>query len=334
MLSSYLVRGGYIEALSKLLPPGWAKLSQEQLTQWLAKNFTEDTLKTMYLEKYAQRTAIKAQFRKANIIAALVTGLIWARDNIKAGEWGAAAAKVGATGVAAFALNQLLYARDKSAAELMAAKGAEYGRWFKGAARSNKYVDFISRRLGKALLIWDLRDFLMSGGGGGPNIPFDIIETVDINDPATWKEPSQMLLDLGFNIWYRQACTDATPEACGMDLYLGKVEGSILGGLGRAIGLLPHGVESLKDRLYRVEGDLRRVDLVVVGWASRTVEPEENVLVISTGIRSGEMFSGKYGHYYQEEVIPANLSAVKVLGTTKPVMVPQYTLQSFEPHIP
>jgi hypothetical protein len=216
----------------------------------------------------------------------------------------------------------------------MAAKGAEYGRWFQGAARSNKYVDFISRRLAKALLIWDMKDLLMSGGGGGPNIPFDLIETVDINDPATWTEPNQTLLDLGFNIWYRQACTDAVPEACGPDLYVGKIEGSLLGGLGRAIGMLPHGVDSLNDKLYRIEGEYKRYDFFIIGWASRTVEPEENILVISTGVRSGEMASGKFGHYYMEKVIPANLSAVELLGTTEATMVPQYVLQSFEPHVP
>jgi hypothetical protein len=334
MFSSYLIRGGYIQSLTKLLPEAWAKMTQSELTAFLASQYTEEQLKTMYLEKYAARMDIKSRFRKLNIISALVTGLIWARENIAEGEWGVAAGKVAAAGATAYVFNKLLYARDKTAAEIMAAKGAEYGRWFQGAARSNRFVNFLTRNVAKGLLIWDLKDFLMSGGGGGPNIPFDIIETVDINDPSTWEPPNQTLLNMGFNIWYRQACTEATPEACGPDLYLGKVEGSILGGLGRAIEMLPHGVESLRDNLYRIEGEYSRVDLFVIGWASRTVSPDENILVISTGIRSGEMVSGKFGHYHKVEVFPANLSAANFLGGVKPTMVPDYVLKQFTPYVP
>ena len=231
--------------------------------------------------------------------------------------------------MAAYGLNKLLYARDKSAEELMAAKAGEYGRWFQGAARTNEFVNFFTRRVGKALLLWDLKDYLMSGGGGGPNIPFDIIETVDINDPTTWKPPNQTLLDWGLNLWYRQACTDATPEACGMDLYLGKVEGSITKGVARFLGLAASDDKRLKDHLYRIEGDFDKTDLFLFSIVHRTVKAEENVLVISTGTISGSRMSGM-GHYQSELVVPANEAAVRLFGGPEPRHVPQGLLVPVE----
>jgi hypothetical protein len=71
----------------------------------------------------------------------------------------------------------------------------------------------------------------MSGGGGGPNIPFDIIYVIDIDDPSSWEEPSDLMLDLGFNIWYRQKETPNHPYP---DVYLGKIEGGPLKAVAKA----------------------------------------------------------------------------------------------------
>lgn len=327
--SSFLIRGGYIEELGKLLPPEWAKYSEKELTEFLAQKYTEDELKGMFLEKYAERMEIKATFRRKNIISALVTGLIWSRDNIKNGEWGTAAAKIAVSGAGAYTFNKFLYARDKSAEELMATKAGEYGRWFKGAARSNKIVDFLARDLGKALLLWDLKNALSSGGPDGPHIPWDIIETIDINDPATWKEPDPDLLNLGFNLWYRQACTPEFPNACGMDFYLGKVEGSLIAGVMKAFGLLPHGVEDLKGRLFRIEGDYDKTDLFIFSVTWMQVPASANVLVLSTGNYGEGSISGT-GHYSKTEVFPANEAAVELFGGPRPRYIDSRLLKPVE----
>ena len=76
--SSFLVRGGYIERITKLLPAEWAKMSQAELTAFLSKTYSEQDLVSMFLQKYDKRMEIKATFRKLNIVSALVIGLIWA----------------------------------------------------------------------------------------------------------------------------------------------------------------------------------------------------------------------------------------------------------------
>jgi hypothetical protein len=229
-LVTSLLRHGYIEQIAKLIGPTWRSMSEEQLTAYLSKHYTEKQVEAMFLEASAGRTAIKTQFRRANVIGAFVIGLIWARDNIAEGEWGKAIVKVSETTVAAWMVNRLLYARDPAAAALMAKAPGRFGKWLQGAARGNRLVNFLARDVARGLLIWDLKDLLMSGGGGGPNIPFDIIYNVDIDDPSTWNEPSQTMLDLGFNIWYRQMPTPRRPQP---NLYLGKVEGSMLKGLAK-----------------------------------------------------------------------------------------------------
>lgn len=317
LFSSYLIRGGYIQSLTNLLPAAWTKLPQAELTALLAQKYSEQELKTMFLAKYGERIDIKVRFRKLNIISALVTGLIWARENIKEGDWGLAASKVAGAGITAYAFNQLLYARDKSVVEIMAAKSKDYGRWFKGAARSNAVVDFLSRRLAPGLLAWSLKDIFMSGGTDRPNIPFDIIQTIDINDPSTWEPPNHTLLDLGFNLWYRQACTPEFPDACGPDLFLSKVEGSLTQGFMKFMDIAPHGVDDLKDRLYRIEGEYDITDLFLVRWVHRSVSASENVLVVATGQESGSK-TGGMGHFRDHQVYPANLAALKLFGSPKP----------------
>lgn len=204
-------------------------MSQAELTNYLSTHFTQEQLEERFLATYAQRTAIKGRFRTGNVIAAFVIGLWWARDNLAEGQWKEAMTKVTETTMASWLVNRALYARDPAAAEIMARAPLEFGRWFKGAARTNKFVNFLARDVSEALLIWDVKDIFMSGGYDGPNIPFDLIVEVDIDDPSTWQEPSQTLLDLGFNIWYRQKMTPTRPQ---YNVYLGKVEGSWLKGLG------------------------------------------------------------------------------------------------------
>jgi hypothetical protein len=227
-LAAFLLRSGYVEEVANLIGPNWRSMSEAELTEYLSKNFTEKELEEKFLATYAERTAIKAKYRGGNVIAAFVVGLIWARSNFAEGQWKEGIAKVTETTVASWLINRMLYARDPAAEAIMARAPLEFGRWFQGAARTNKFVNFLARDVARGLLIWDLKDFLMSGGGGGPNIPGDIIYVIDIDDPSTWEEPSQILLDLGFDIWYRQKEKPTRPAT---NMYLGKVEGSRLKGL-------------------------------------------------------------------------------------------------------
>jgi hypothetical protein len=159
----------------------------------------------------------------------------------------------------------------------------------------------------------------MSGGYGGPNIPFDLIVEVDLDDPSTWHEPDQTLLDLGFNLWYRQKCTTAHPEACGATpIYLGKVEGSALTGVGKVLDIVPHEAPRLRERLYRVVGDW--------DFADREVSAADNILVMATGQRGPELVSLR-GHYRETEVVPANRAAADYMGGTAPKFIPEYLLR-------
>ena len=325
MFSGFLVRGGYIKKLAELLPAEWAAMSESQLTAYLAKTYSEEELKKMFLAKYDARAAIKARFRKLNIVSALVIGLIWARENIKEGEWLEAMTKVGGSGVAAYAFNKLLYARDAKAAEIMARKAGNFGRWFRGAARGNKLVNFLSRRVAGGLLLWEVKDIFMSGGSEGPNIPFDVIYEMDINDPSSWEEPSPTMLNMGFDIWYRQKCTPEIPEACTAEpLYLGKIEGSAIGGLGKITGIGPYRNED--DRLYRIEGKWDVKDFFLVAFGGKEITAEDNVLVLDAGEISGSKMSGR-GHYLDRKVTPANEAAVELLGGVKPRWVHDYLLR-------
>lgn len=317
---SFLVRGRYIFKVASLLPRGWEKMTESELTEFLSERFTEEELRKQFLEVYGERAAIKATFRKLNIIAALVIGLVWARENIRKEEWAMAATKVGGMGVAAYVLNRLLYARDPSAASIMARKAGEFGRWFRGAARTNSYVN--------VLLLWQVaQEFLMSGAGGGPNIPFDIIQEIDIDDPDTWPEPDSTLLDFGFNLWYRQKCTPAHPEACTpTPVYIAKVEGSAIMGILKVLDIAPNQVPEIKQKLYRVEGDWGGFDILITRIPGRTITAKDNVLVVATGRRSGQLVSGR-GHYRQLEVMPANEAAIALFGGREPQFVDDYLLQ-------
>ena len=323
-LSGWLIREGYIREVTDLLPTSWRGMSESQLTDYLSENFTEAELEERFLRKYDRRQAIKDRVRKRNIVAALVVGVVWAQENIQEGEWGRATAKVTLAGLAGWAVNRLLYARDKSARSLMAAKGAAFGRWFQGAARTNRYVNLLARA-GGWLALLEFRQAFMSGGYGGPNIPFDLIVEIDIDDPSTWTEPNQTLLDMGFNVWYQQACTPDLPEACGEPLYVGVVYGSLLRGIGKLLDISTHERKGLRENLYRVEGAFDEVDLLVVTWVRRRVEASENVLVVATGRVSGGKI-GARGHHREVEVRPANDAAAELFDGWEPQFVPSHLL--------
>lgn len=330
LFSSYLIRSGYIRQVEGILPPTWRAMSEESLTKFLSDHYTEAEIRQKFLEAYTERSAIKATFRKANIVAALVIGLVWARENIRHGEWAEAAAKVTGPLFAAFVLKRLLAMRDPTMAEIMARRAGLFGRWLQGAARSNKFVSFLAKDLARGLLIWDLRTIFMSGGYGGPNIPFDLITEIDIDDPRTWHEPDQTLLDFGFSIWFQQKCTPNHPEACGTPVYLGRVEGSAVMGILKVLDIAPSDIPSIRNRLYRIEGDWDEIDLFIVTISRRRVTANENVLVLATGKRSGELISG-HGQFHSLEVIPANEAAVNLFGGKNPRFVPEYLLKRYEP---
>jgi hypothetical protein len=330
LFTSFLIRDGYIQKVAGLIPASWRTMKEEELTALLSSKFSETQLKEMFLEKYVARVSIKARFRKVSIVTALVIGLLWARDNLEDGEWDKAAAKVAGTGLAAYVFNKLLYLRDPAAEAIMKRSVGRFGKWFQGAARTNKWVNFLARDLGQILLIWDLKDLFMSGGYEGPNIPFDLIIDVDIDNPTTWVEPDQTLLDFGFNIWYRQKCTDAHREACGGNTYLGKIEGSAVLGILKVMDIAPHEVPEIKKNLYRVEGDWDVSDFVLFSFVGRRVSASENVLVVATGNRSGLLVSGR-GDYRSLEVKPANEPAVQLFGGKSPRYVPEYLLRRYSP---
>jgi hypothetical protein len=326
MLSTALIRDGYIKQVAGVIGPGWRAMSQAELTAFLTRTYAEPQIRVMFLETYVRRNAVKATFRTASVISALVLGVVWAQENIADGEWDIAAAKVGGSTLTAWLFNRLLYARDPAAQALMARAPGEFGRWFQSAAKSNRAVNFLARDLNRALLIWSLKDVLMSGGGEGPSIPFDIIYDVDVDDESTWREPDQVLLDLGFNIWYRQVPTERWPQAAAGHLYLGKVEGSATTALLRELDINPSQLPELAGRLYQVVGPWHEVDLLITSVAEREVTETDKVYVLTTGERSGALFGGR-GHYRQVEVVPANRAAVELFGGAASERVPEYLLR-------
>ncbi len=193
-------------------------MSEKELTAHLALRYSERDLEQMFLMRYEDRLGVKTTFRRLNIVAALLIGLIWARENVKNGDWDEAFAKIAGSGGAAFAANKFLYARDATAEGIMASRAGNFGKWFQGAARSNRFVNFFVKG---NFLVSTVAPLLLSGPGGGrtPSIPWDLIMEIDINDEKTWREPPQALLDLGFNIYY---CQEKTVTC------FGYIEGSLI----------------------------------------------------------------------------------------------------------
>lgn len=221
-LSAWLIRHGYVRQVTTLLPASWRSMSEQQLTRELASRFTEDQLAVQFKGLAAERQALKDAARSRSLVAALVIGLIWARENVENNEWDKAIAKVSATTVSTVLINRALYARDKAAAQIMERNAGRFGKWFQGVARTNRFVN----RLSDLGIVSIAATLGLSGGGEFPSIPFDIIYDVDIDDPSTWRSPSQHLLDYGFNIWYRQKPTAAHPEAQAGNMYLGTFYGN------------------------------------------------------------------------------------------------------------
>ncbi|WP_164200552.1 hypothetical protein [[Micrococcus luteus] ATCC 49442] len=330
MLSTALIRDGYIKQVAGVIGPGWRAMSQAELTAFLTRTYSEPQIRAMFLETYARRNVVKATFRTASVISALVLGFVWAQDNIADGEWDVAAAKVSGATLTAWLFNRLLYARDPAAQALMARAPGAFGRWFQSAAKSNRAVNFLARDLNRALLIWSVKDVLMSGGGEGPSIPFDVIYDVDVDDESTWHEPDQVLLDLGFNIWYRQVPTGRWPQAAAGHLYLGKVEGSATTALLRALDIEPSQLPGLAGRLYQVVGPWHEVDLLITSVAERDVTEADKVYVLTTGERSGALAGGR-GHHRRIEVVPANRAAVELFAGAVSERVPEYLLRPVLP---
>lgn len=223
-LAAMLIREGYVFKVGSLLPPSWGAMSESELTAYLSNRYSQSDLGQMFLMRYEDRQLIKGGFRKVTLVTALVIALIWARENIRQGEWGEAAAKVLGSFAGSLAFNKILYARDLSAKALMESKGDRFGRWFKGVARTSRFVNMLVRMN----VIADIAAISLSGGGEYPSIPWDIIFEIDIDDEATWRAPPDNLLSLGFNIWYRQKSTAAHPEAAAGNVYIGYVEGHLI----------------------------------------------------------------------------------------------------------
>ena len=322
MFSSFLIREGYVRQVAAVIGPQWRRMSQAELTALLARTYTEEQIRERFLAAYLERTAVKSRFRTASVVSAVVLGLLWAQDNLQEGDWAGAAAKVGGSGIAAWLFNRLLYARDPSVAALMARAPAAYGRWFQSAAKSNRFVNFVVRDVNRAVLMWEVKGVLMSGGSG-PNFPGDVILDVDMDDESTWRPPPQLLLDFGFDIYYRQIATERWPQAAAGTMYLGMVEGSRTFGLLRALDIAPSQLPGLAGRLYRVIGHWDPI----AAPDSREVTEAERVLVLTTGKRSGTLI-GLGGHYHEVEIIPANPPAVALFAGVPSVMVPQSLLRA------
>lgn len=148
---------------------------------------------------------------------------------------------------------------------------------------------------------------------------------VDIDDPSTWVEPPQALLDMGFNVWFQQAPTKSYPEAAGKPIYLGKVEGSLLCGAGKLLGILPTDAPQRRGAIYQLIGPWNVKDFFIFSLASEVLSPADNVLVEDTGRVSGLMMSGR-GHYREVQVKPVNTAAVQLFGGNAPRFVPEYLL--------
>jgi hypothetical protein len=114
---------------------------------------------------------------------------------------------------------------------------------------------------------------------------------------------------------------------CGL---LGAIAGSEAarkGNLLQILDIAPHDAPELAGRIFRIEGDWKEIDLFVFSIPLQTVSASENVLVVATGMVSGEQIGGR-GHYRGYEVTPANEAALKLFGSKDARFIPQYLLKS------
>jgi hypothetical protein len=235
--AAYLIRTNYVIEVGKLITPAWAAMSEAQLTKYLAGKFTEEQLEKMFVKQSNLRQLIKNRARNFTLVSAVIVALIWCKTDLDSGNYFGAGVKFSTTVGGALALNYYFYGRDKSAATIMAKKMGNYGRWFQGVARTNRFANFLARRLMPALLAWDLRGLLMSSGSiDGPNIPFDFIIEIDIFDKSTWKAPPSTGLDFGLDFFYFQKSTKQWPVGY-QQVCLGVIRGSLFRAPKRWMGL-------------------------------------------------------------------------------------------------
>ncbi len=113
---------------------------------------------------------------------------------------------------------------------------------------------------------------------------------------------------------------------CGFLGGIAGSEGARRGNLLEMLDIAPHDVPEKAGQIYRIEGDWKEVDLFVLSIPLETISASDNVLVVATGMVSGEQIGGR-GHYRGFEVSPANEAAVKLFGSKDPRYVPQYLLK-------
>jgi len=113
---------------------------------------------------------------------------------------------------------------------------------------------------------------------------------------------------------------------CGFLGGLAGSEAARRGNLLEMLDIAPHSVPEKAGQIYRIEGDWKEVDLLVLSIPLETISASDNVLVVATGMVSGEQIGGR-GHYRGFEVSPANEAAVKLFGSKDPRYVPQYLLK-------
>lgn len=233
--AAYLIRTNYVKEVAKLIPLNWTIMEEKALTEMLKKKFSESQLESMFLKKSELRQVLKNRARNFGLISAVAIALIWCRDDFDTGAYLNMGLKFSTTVGGALILNWYFKGRDKSATTIMKRNMGRFGKWFQGCARTNKAINFLARRLAPALLIWDLRGLLMSGGLNGPNIPFDFIVEVDMFDHTTWTNPPRVGLNAGLDYYYFQKHSPQL-KIGRQQLCLGVVRGSIVRGISRGLG--------------------------------------------------------------------------------------------------
>jgi hypothetical protein len=225
--AAWLIRTNYIVEVGKLIEAEWVMMSEAELTKHLASKYSTQELEALFSKKSELRQLLKNRARNLSLFAAVAVGLVWAKEDLDRGDYGVAGLKFSGTIGGAYVLNRYFYGRDKEAAQIMARNMGNFGKWFQGVARTNPFVNVLARRVMPAMLIWDLRTVLMSGGIDGPNIPFDFVIHIDIFDRSTWRDPPETMLDLGMDFFYYQKPTSQWPVGHQQEC-LGVIRGSVL----------------------------------------------------------------------------------------------------------
>jgi hypothetical protein len=236
LFAAWLIRTNYVVEVGKLIDPTWVLMEERQLTAYLSQKLSKVQIEQLFAKKSELRLLLKKRARNFSIFAAVAIALIWCRDDLESGRYGQAGMKFTATVGGALALNYYFYRRDKTAAQIMSKNMGNFGKWFQGVARTNRFVNFLLRRVAPALLIWDMRGIIMSGGMDGPNIPFDFIIEIDIFDRATWRKPPDVMLDFGMDFFYYQKPTKQWPVGY-QQVCFSVIRGSLLRAPKRWLGI-------------------------------------------------------------------------------------------------